>query len=86
MKPVKFYFGDDPLFDGFADGTTWNGFDNVWITADTMKQITDYFRADYQSAGYHGADLAEVMECFDIEPDADGLYSLANGFATSIEE
>jgi hypothetical protein len=39
LKPCRFYFGDDPTYDGFTDGTTWNGFDNVWVTPEVHKQV-----------------------------------------------
>ena len=86
MTPCKFYFGDDPTWDGLTDGSTWNGFNNVWVTEETHKAIVQHFTREYRVSGYHGADLLEVMDSFFIEPDDDGLYSYANGFATSIEE
>ena len=85
LKPCRFYFGDDPTYDGFTDGTTWNGFDNVWVTEKTHKAIVGRFLKDYQVSGYHGSDLLEIMESFNIKPDNDGLYSYAYGFATSTE-
>ena len=85
MKPCTFCFGDGVEFTGFTDGTTWNGFDNVWVSKQVHAQISAHFRAEYQVLGYHGAALVEAMQCFDeIEPDSDGLYSYARGFATSI--
>ncbi len=87
MKPVKFYFGGDPVFDGFADGSTWNGFDNIWVTAEVHKQIIEHFNAECLTLGYFGDQLTEEMLQFtEIEPDAQGLYSYANGFATSIDD
>jgi len=86
LKPVRFYFGDDPTYDGFADGTTWNGFDNIWVTPEVHKTIVQRFIDEYTINDYNGADLSEVMESFDIEPDDDWLISYACGFATSIDE
>lgn len=86
LTPCRFYFGDDPTYDGFTDGTTWNGFENIWVTAEVHKEIVERFEADYKVMGYKGDELAEAMESFDIEPDDDGLYSYAYGFATSIDD
>jgi len=86
LTPCKFYFGDNPTFDGLTDGTTWNGFDNVWVTPEVHRQIVKHFREDYIKLGYTGNDLAYEMESFNISPSGDGLYSYANGFATSIED
>lgn len=87
LQPCRFYFGDDPTFAGFTDGTTWNGFDNVWVTAETHAAIVAHFREGYAGIGYRGADLDEAMQPFtELTPDSDGLYSYACGFATSIDE
>ena len=86
LKPCRFYFGDDPTYDGFTDGTTWNGFDNIWVTESVHKEIVERFTEDYKASGYFTHDLDEVMESFMLQPNADGLYSYANGFATSIDE
>jgi hypothetical protein len=86
LTPVKFFFGDDPTYDGFTDGTTWNGFENIWVTKEVHEEIVTRFTEDYKVSGYEGDELAEAMESFNIEPDDDGLYSYAYGFATSIDE
>ena len=85
LVPVRFYFGDNPTFDGLSDGSTWNGFDNIYVTAEVHKQISDHFRSEYTSTEYDAAGVGYLMQSFDeIRTDADGLYSYANGFATSI--
>ena len=74
MKSVQFYFGDNPTYSGFTDGSTWNGFENIWVTPAVHAQvIKDHpiIDADY--------------DYWDISPDADGLISYAYGFATSTE-
>jgi hypothetical protein len=77
MKACKFRFDDSPIYDGFAYGSTWNGFDNVAITKDTRDRIIADFLADGA-----GDDTADQFR--EIEPDEKGLISLGWGFATSI--
>lgn len=78
LKPCRFYFGDDPTYDGFTDGTTWNGFDNIWVTPEVHEQIKDYF---LNVCKYDPAEI-NLPE----SPDDDGLYDYSRGFATSIDE
>lgn len=77
MRAIKFYFGDDPNFDGFTDDSTWNGFDNVWVTAEVHAEVRAHFKED----GYD----EDESGFGEIEPDDDGLYSYANGFATQLD-
>jgi hypothetical protein len=77
MKPCKFTFNDDSIYDGFAHGSTWNGFDNVAVTKETLEKII----ADFYEAG---ADKDTEDSFREIEPMDNGLYSLGWGFATSI--
>ena len=71
MTPCKFSFDDGTIYDGFTDGTTWNGFDNVSVTAATLAKIKDDLGAE---------------EFEEVSMGDDGLYSLAHGFCTCIEE
>lgn len=76
MRSCKFVFDDGPAFDGFAYGSTWNGFDNVAVTPAVLDQIKQHF-----------ADSPESTEAFaGLEVDADGLVSLGWGFSTQIVE
>ena len=43
MKPCKFTFDDEKVYDGFAHGSTWNGFDNVAVTKETLDKIVADF-------------------------------------------
>jgi hypothetical protein len=45
LPPCKFSFEGTPIFDGYALGSEWNGFDNVAVTPATARQIADYFRS-----------------------------------------
>jgi hypothetical protein len=77
LPPCKFSFEGTPIFDGYALGSEWNGFDNVAVTPATARQIADYFR----STG--DADTADDIEA--ILPDENGLVSFAGGYTTQIE-
>lgn len=78
MKSCKFRFDyPETVYEGFAHGSTWNGFDNVAVTKATLDKIL----ADIAVDGANDDTLDQFRE---IEPMADGLYSLGWGFATQI--
>ncbi len=79
-KACKFTFDDTPAFDGFAYGSTWNGFDNVAVTPETREQIVAYFKEQYGSR-YEEVFGRYLEEC---EADESGLISLGWGFCTTI--
>lgn len=81
MKPCKFRFDwPEKTYDGFAHGNTWNGFDNVAVTRETLEQICADLQSDTMDNSETIADLRS------IEPMADGLISLGWGYATQIVE
>jgi hypothetical protein len=82
MKPCKFTFEGTPAFDGFADGSTWNSFDNVAVTPAVRDQIVAYFKKEYGER-YQEVFGDDLEQC---EIGADGLVSLGGGFATQIVE
>lgn len=74
----KFSFADSPSWSGFTDGTTWNGWANVWCSPEVRDEIADYcesMRDDEESIAQMRA--RPVGE--------DGLVSLADGFAAEID-
>ena len=78
MPACKFTFDDSPVFEGFAHGSTWNGFDNVAVTRETLESIALWFEArDFDSDSCAAFREIEPME-------ENGLYSLGWGFATQI--
>jgi hypothetical protein len=78
MKPCKFTFDNTPAFNGFAHGSKWNGFDNVAVTPEVLRDIADYFE--------HEGDPETARDLKEIEPMEDGLISLGGGFTTQIVE
>ena len=84
MKPCKFTFDDSPQFDGFAHGSTWNGFDNVAVTFDERRKIAQWM---IESAFDKEAVQEEVLDLLAIAPiehHTPELYSLGWGYATQI--
>jgi hypothetical protein len=79
MTPCKFTFDDDKVFDGFSHGSTWNGFDNIAVTKETLEQIIAWSEAN-------GCDADDVDAYRSIQPMKNGLYSLGWGYATTIVE
>jgi hypothetical protein len=84
MTPCKFTFDTSPAFDGFAHGSTWNGFDNVAVTKEVLNQIIDWFASDNDAD--HLPDMDTLESFAAIEPMDNGLFSLGWGFATQIVE
>lgn len=76
LSPCRFTFDGQRTFDGFAYGTTWNGFDNVAVTPAVLGEIVGYFAAPDNAEG--NADLLAIL------PDENGLIDLSNGYATQI--
>lgn len=76
MRPVRFGFEGVGPFDGLTDGSTWNGFLNVWVTAEEHEKVLQAFR-DNNMEGDDDEQLAG------LEPGDDGLVSYANGFVAS---
>lgn len=76
LRPVRFFFVDDPLFAGFATGSTWNGFANVQITPAVRDEIIAAF-------GPHDETAQELAR---LPITADGLIDLSNAFAAEIDE
>lgn len=72
MRTIKFGFHDVGPFDGYTDGSVWNGFINVWVDVKTHAAVIAAFRKQAE-----GAQDFEAMR-----PDADGRYCYANGFST----
>ena len=79
MPVCRFTFDDGPVFDGFAHGSTWNGFDNVAVTRDTLDAIIAWFDANSLGPDDNG-DAFRALEVM----KENGLYSLGWGFATRI--
>ena len=77
MDPCKFTFDYGPIYEGFAHGSTWNGFDNVAVTKETLDKIVADFAAD-------GADDDTLNSFRELTPLPSGLYSLGWGFSTRI--
>ena len=78
MTPCKFTFDATPAFDGFALGSTWNGFDNVSVRPEIRDEIVAYFRSE--------CDSETADDLLSITPDANGLICLGWGYATQIVE
>jgi hypothetical protein len=81
LPPCRFRFDVGPTFEGFAHGSTWNGFDNVAVTRETLDAIAEWAAS---TAPDDELSKREAREQFIIEPMACGLYSLGWGFATVI--
>lgn len=76
MTPCTFTFDETPAFEGFAHGSTWNGFDNVAVTPAVRDQIAAYFEQD--------GDPDTAADIRSIEPMDNGMISLGWGYTTQI--
>lgn len=61
-------------------GTTWNGFDNVLVTPETLAEMVAAERAEC------GADSETAAEMEALPVNAGGMVDLSNGYATQIVE
>jgi hypothetical protein len=77
MRPCRFTFDDGRAYDGFAHGSTWNGYDNVAV----KREVLDRIIADCE----YEEDREAFRELEPIEASGD-VYSLGWGFATKIVE
>jgi hypothetical protein len=81
MQPCKFTFDDSPEFDGFAHGSTWNGFDNVAVTPAELRRIVQWFAETCPDDTEIAASNRDMLA---IAPMENGLVSLGWGYATII--
>tara|TARA_R100000353_G_scaffold133255_1_gene94478 strand:+ start:987 stop:1412 length:426 start_codon:yes stop_codon:yes gene_type:complete len=44
MKLTKFQINEDPIFQGFSDGSTWNGWSNPYFTLEVAKEVLNYYQ------------------------------------------
>jgi hypothetical protein len=75
MKAIKWAFDLSPSFDGFTDGTYWNGFTNVWVTPPVRDAVVQWLRFD-------GCDVDTISDIAALPVGKDGLVSLSHGYAT----
>lgn len=73
MQPCTFLISDyDERWPGYNEGTTWNGFNDVSVTPETLARLKEAFAGDGDP------------EDWDIPLGENGLVSLAGGFMTVI--
>lgn len=78
MTPCTFTFDESPSFQGFAHGSTWNGFDNVAVTRETHATVLAWLESD-------GCDAETLADMHAIEAMENGLISYGWGYATQID-
>ena len=44
MKLTKFQINEDPIFQGFSDGSNWNGWKNPYFTLEVAKEVLNYYQ------------------------------------------
>ena len=89
IKKVNFHFDNDDIFEGFSNGTKWNGFDNIHVTEATFVMILDSWATERDIC------ISELLQtdCFDLgcdlplsteyKIDGEFLFDL-DGFVTNI--
>ena len=99
LRAVKFGW-DDESYDGFTDGSKWNGFDNIWVTEEVHKKIVAEFDALLPAADQEEIKrliaqpqseerddaIYDINSFHLVEIDEQRLYSYAYGYATCIDE
>lgn len=75
LKPCLFTFETGTVFSGFTDGTTWNGWDVVWVTPEELAKV----KGELQAATIE----ATGEDPFAGLPERDGLTCL-EGFTAAL--
>lgn len=74
-RACRWHFdGASRVFDGFTDGTTWNGWDNVQVTPETHADVIAWFEAN--------GDDASAFREMEVEPN--GRVSYAYGWCCTV--
>jgi hypothetical protein len=94
LRKVRFNFGGDggpfdKVFDGLTDDTYWNGWLNVWVTADVYaREVRPHMMGGAHpdlKPGVNDESIAELdqqlLECA-LNPDGPGLVSLGYCYTT----
>jgi hypothetical protein len=66
MPPCRFKFDDGIVYDGFAHGCTWNGWDNVAVTRETLDKIIANCRDDESREQFRDIDRCWKMGCIHL--------------------
>ena len=67
MKLTKFQIEDDKIFQGFSDGSTWNGWSNPYFTLEVAKEVLNYYQNQEcieSRESWLNWDLKVDMKCF----------------------
>lgn len=76
LRPVKWHFDDSPIWDGFAHGTTWNGWADISITPAVQTAVAIWLDGESDS----------VDDWRALQPGPDGLVDLSGGHTPNIDE
>lgn len=80
LRLVRFGFDDNPLHTGYATGSTWNGWDNIKVSAPTRAALVSELAAEM------GEDEPTVGDLARLPVGQDGLVDLSHGYACQVDE
>lgn len=80
MRPVRWGFDEMGPFDGYTDGSTWNGWLNVEVTPDVHAQVCEQMRRDMALIG---DDSEETNVFFAMQPGPNGLVDYGNCYCAT---
>ncbi len=84
MKLTKFQIEDDKIFQGFSDGSTWNGWSNPYFTLEVAKEVLEYYQnqsceeSRQQWLNWQNGELKPSKQFMGID-----LYFFGNGYIWS---
>jgi hypothetical protein len=85
--PIRFTLSeDDRTWPGFAHGSKWNGFDNVYVTVAVRDEIVAYLTECAPTPADVVDFVSDVDEIEPYEYDGQMVVSLGWGYVTTIVE
>jgi hypothetical protein len=85
-QPVRFRMlgdGTEPIFEGWTDGSRWNGWLNVEVTPETRDAIVQWLERDAEREGLSRDDMVSGIDELPVEG---GRVSLANGYCCELAD
>ena len=78
LKKVRWAFDDGNVYDGYTDGSRWNGWINIWMDEKTYKLVLEEWMSHSDAVEEWTDEFSKLTPCESGE--FEGLYSIAYGY------